>query len=267
MFNDLDFLMPQIGDNMQKIYSHLSDTGVYVDIGCQFPESTPSISSNQIQNSKCTLLFDPRSLYCTYNRDSYGNLKNVSIDECFITPGNINEKIYKPLKDKGLLNEIFLIDVDIDGYDFYIAKSLIDHGLRPLILSLEINEKIPPPIKFSVLYSDKYKGSDKHFYGASLSKMEELTAMGYDMIQLFFNCLVLIRRDSNPFYSDESKYKLFKPRTAAELYKIQYLDVGFHQLVDYNQDVLHWQNNNIDNTIKCINEHFLSHVGEYEIYK
>lgn len=267
MFINMDFLISKVRDNIQKIYSYLNDTGVYVDIGCEFPGSTPSVSLDQIQNSKCTLLFEPRSQHCTVNRSFYSNFKNVSIDECFITPGNINEKIYKPLKDKDLLEKIFLIDVDIDGYDFYVAKSLIDHGLKPLILSLEINEKVPPPIKFSVLYSDKYKGSDKHFYGASLSKMEELTTMGYDMIQLFFNSLILIRRDSNPFYTDKDKYKIFKPRTAAELYETQYLGVNLHKLVDYNQNVLHWQNNNIDNIIEHINEHFLPHKGEYEIYR
>ena len=267
MFNNLDFLISQVRDNIQKLYSHLNDTGVYVDIGCQFPDSTPSITLSQIQNSKCALLFDPVGEHCTVSKSFYGNFKNVSVDECFIIPSNINEKIYKPLKAKNLLEEIFLIDVDIDGYDFYVAKSLLEHGVKPLILSVEINEKIPPPIKFSVLYSDNYKGSDKHFYGASLSKMEELTAMGYDMIQLFFNCLILIRRDSNPFYSDKIKYKMFKPRSAAELYNTQYLGIGLHELIDYNQNVLHWQSNDTDNSIKDINEHFLPHRGEYEIYK
>jgi hypothetical protein len=164
-------------------------------------------------------------------------------------------------------DDIYIVDLDIDTYDFYVAEAMLSSSIRPIFLSVEINEKIPPPVKFSVLYSDTLKGNDAHFFGASISKMYELIKHDYDMIQLLFNTLLFVRKDKNPYYTDCDTYKEFKPRSDKEIYKNQYTDLNLHERVSYNQDVKHWQSlTNTDELIHNINEHFKHHFGEYEIY-
>ena len=47
------------------------------------------------------------------------------------------------------------INLDIDSYDLEIINQILDSGFKPDIVSIEINEKIPPPIYFSVTYDQK----------------------------------------------------------------------------------------------------------------
>lgn len=208
--------------NTLSLLSQIKDTGVYIDIGCEGPGSTPSMPIDMVKYSKLSLLSEPRSEYYNETKIFYKNNVNVITNDSFITPDNINKTIIEPLGTNK--DNIFLIDIDIDGYDFYLAEALLKSDIKPVFLSMEINEKIPPPVKFSILYTDLYKFPDGHFYGASICKIEELCQYGYDLIQLFFNSVILVRRDKNPYYTDIIKYKNFKPRTALELYNGQYIN-------------------------------------------
>lgn len=248
-----------------RLFSQIEGTGVYVDIGCEGPGSTPSMPCDTIKNSKLALLLEPRDEYFNETKIYYRDHSNIIVRDGFVTPDNISTTIIEPLgKEK---DNVFVMDIDIDGYDFYLAESLLKANIKPIFLSMEINEKIPPPLKFSILYSELYKFPDGHFYGASISKIEELTQYGYDLIQLFFNSIILVRRDKNPYYADNERYKSFKPRTALELYSTQYIDNNLYKHVEHNMDVSHWQDiKDVDLLIKEINERFKHHINEYELY-
>ena len=53
-----------------------------------------------------------------------------------------------------------------------IAVGLSDY--RPRLICSEINEKIPPPIKFTVKYSPNHYWQGDHFYGQSISQLYKL---------------------------------------------------------------------------------------------
>jgi hypothetical protein len=57
-----------------------------------------------------------------------------------------------------------------------------------LIIS-EINEKIPPPIRFTVNYEPDYWWNASHFYGYSLSMLEDIK--GYKVESLDFNNVIM----------------------------------------------------------------------------
>lgn len=251
--------------NTLSLLSQVQDTGIYIDIGCEGPGSTPSMPIDMVKRSKLTLLSEPRSEYYNETKIFYKNNVNVIINDSFITPDNINKTIIEPLGEEK--NNVFVMDIDIDGYDFYLTESILKTGIKPTFLSLEINEKIPPPIKFSILYNNLYKFPNAHFYGMSIAKAEELTQYGYDLIQLFFNSLILVKKDQNPFYKDNTLYKAFKPRTALELYNGQYINNNLYKKIEYNQDVNFWQDiKDEQHLIETINKHFYSYTGKYEIY-
>lgn len=248
-----------------SLFSQIENTGVYVDVGCEGPDSTPSMPCELIKKSKLALLSEPRTDYFNETKYFYKDFSNVVVTSEFITPDNIASTIIEPLGEEK--NNVFVMDIDIDGYDFYLTESILKTNIKPTFLSLEINEKIPPPIKFSILYNNLYKFPDAHFYGMSIAKAEELTQYGYDLIQLFFNSLILVKKDQNPYYKDNALYKDFKPRTALELYNGQYINNNLYKKIEHNQDVSFWQDiKNEQQLIETINNHFYSYTGEYEIY-
>lgn len=265
MFLTRTDILNLIRKNSEILFSCIEDTGIYVDIGCEEPDSTPSISDKRILESKRSLLFEPRTEYYNLTKTHYQNFNNVIVKQDFVTPHNVA----KTLKDLLVadVDNIFVLDLDIDGYDFYVAEAILKNNIKPTFLCVEINEKIPPPLKFSVFYNEKITGNDAHFFGASITKMYELIKYKYDMIQLFFNTLIFIRNDKNPYYIDNVAYKMFRPKTDFEIYNEQYIQPKLHKMIQHNLDVKFWQDiKNPTSLIETINKHFEHHKGEYELY-
>lgn len=263
MITDVMPILIEVGNMISKTVSLIEDTGVYIDIGCS--GCTPSLPYSKVCSSKFALLFEPNEHDFNISRAQYRTAQNVHVYNDIISPENINEKIALPLLASKLEDSVFIADIDIDGYDFSVAQTLIKK-IRPLFLIVEINESIPPLIKFEVLYDNKYTRTQGHFFGASICKMQELTEYGYDMVQLFFNTLIFIDKNKNPYYTDNTKYSMYKPRTANDLYKKQYIDAGL-QKIHYHKPVEHWQDiKEPKQLIDEINMYFAEHTGKYELY-
>lgn len=86
----------------------------------------------------------------------------------------------------------FFLSLDIDGYDIFVLKAILD-AYRPQFIVSEINEKIPPPMKFSVLYRRDYWWGGWHFFGYSISMLEDLLPQyGYKVDSLDYNNVILV---------------------------------------------------------------------------
>ena len=83
--------------------------------------------------------------------NSYKRFENVNLIKTKITPDNVVYVLKSCLAPK---NFTFL-NLDIDGYDYYVLDKLLSK-YRPMLICAEINEKIPPPIKFTVKYNMNY---------------------------------------------------------------------------------------------------------------
>lgn len=92
--------------------------------------------------------------------------------------------------------EFDLLNLDIDSFDLDVLGAVLESGFRPSIITMEINEKIPPPIYFSVNYApDRFWRRDL-FFGCSLSAaLEELAKYPYTAVELLGNNLLIIRID------------------------------------------------------------------------
>lgn len=259
----VDHLVKEIRDNISFLTSKLADTKIYVDIGGGLPGSTPSLPLDKILNSKLSIIFEPRDDLYPFNYNTYNNLENIIFRKDYVLPDHIEKKIIKPLES--YVDEVFILDIDIDGYDYFLAENILKTGIKPVFLFLEINENFPPPVKFQVNYDSSYTGPDGHFYGMSLSQANELTEYGYDLVQQFFNSIVFIRKDKNPYYQDKTSFKFFKPRTPEQLYQKQYLNLNLHKKVEYNQDVLYWHDLSGQSLLNAIHEYFKDKQGKYKL--
>ena len=88
--------------------------------------------------------------------------------------------------------EFGLLDVDIDGYDYHVLDALLAE-FRPRVIVAEINEKIPPPLHFTVNWSPEYGYRNDNFFGFSASAAVELAERhGYALAQLHYNNVFLV---------------------------------------------------------------------------
>mgnify|MGYP000932209518 FL=1 len=120
--------------------------------------------------------------------NNYHGLRMVNLARCAVTPANVN----KLLEAYGVPKTFDFLSLDIDGYDFYVLEQVLKN-YRPKLVCTEINEKIPPPIKFSVRYDEKYIWAGDHFYGQSICQAYELCKKhNYGILELHYNNLFLM---------------------------------------------------------------------------
>jgi hypothetical protein len=111
-----------------------------------------------------------------------------------VTPDNV----VHILKSCSVPDQFAFLNLDIDGYDYYVLDQLLSQ-YRPMLISAEINEKIPPPIKFTVKYDPEYQYDGDHFFGQSLSQLLELCKHHqYSIVEVYYNNALLIPTELNP---------------------------------------------------------------------
>ena len=122
---------------------------------------------------------------------AYRRLPRVALARAWVTP----ENVVALLHGHGAPHEPGFLNLDIDGYDHFVLAALLD-DFRPTLLCAEINEKIPPPLKFTVRYDPAYVWAEDHFYGQSLATLHELaTARDYALVELHYNNAFLVPRE------------------------------------------------------------------------
>ncbi|EKD49842.1 MAG: hypothetical protein ACD_63C00032G0001 [uncultured bacterium] len=184
------------------------------------------------------------SLYCR-------NCGNVSLAKLYITPENVVDvlKTYNIPKDFGILS------LDIDGYDYFVLEKIFGK-FRPTLVCAEINEKVPPPLKFAVKWERNYVWAEDHFYGQSLSKLYDLCEkFDYDLVKLNYNNAILISKEKN------TKFKSLNPSEAyGRGYKFQ---KDRKEKFPWNEDMEKLLSMNSKDAIDFINKKFKKYRGKY----
>jgi hypothetical protein len=187
----------------------------------------------------------------------YANYPNAKLARNRVTPYNIKSLLdaYEVPQDISVLN------LDIDSYDLYVIEQMLKADYKPKIISMEVNEKIPSGIFFTVDYDDKHYWQGDHFYGCSLDAASIVVKpFGYILYSLKFNNAIFVRDDlvSNN-YSD---------LTAENAYNLGYRNVvNREELFPYNADVDHWLHSNTDDSIESIREYFKKYEGKFTLRK
>ena len=89
------------------------------------------------------------------------------------------------------------LSLDIDSYDYFVLDQILSE-FRPRVICVEINETVPPPLKFTVTFSRDHKWEGNHFQGQSICKCYELCVRyRYDIVELNYNNLFLVPAELN----------------------------------------------------------------------
>jgi hypothetical protein len=133
--------------------------------------------------------FDPQKFSLLAN--FYSKYPNVYLIKNKVVPDNVNFilKSCQTPKDFAFLN------FDIDSYDYFVMEKLLTE-FRPSLICAEINEKIPPPIKFTVKYDPSFIYKNDHFFGQSISQLYELCRINdYVIVELYYNNAFIMPRE------------------------------------------------------------------------
>ena len=123
------------------------------------------------------------------------------------------ENICALLRDFDIEENFGVLCVDIDGNDYWVLDAILTQ-FRPGLVVTEINENIPPPIRFVVKFDPDFQ-LRHHFYGYSIAALEDLCQQhNYGILELEYNNAFLAPR--------ESRGAQF--RCAASVYREGYLD-------------------------------------------
>ncbi len=119
------------------------------------------------------------------SEDKYGALCRhlpkylIKIKEC-VTPDNII-----PLLEKNNVpKNVGAVSIDIDGYDYFVIKSLLENGYLADSFCVECNTIFPPGINWTVLYKPGlFWSGNSHFLGCSFSLYDKLfKKYGYEVV-------------------------------------------------------------------------------------
>ncbi len=230
----------------------------YVDLGASNGVSSSStyLFAKDDEWSGLSVEFDREKFSIMQN--IYSRFKNSYLSQTKITPENI-----APLLEKYKVPKNFTyLNLDIDSYDLFVIDKILFNNFRPKIISMEINEKIPPPIYFTVLYDENHFWSGDHFFGCSIVAADStLKKYGYKLFKLQYNNAIFVSKDFpidinnlDPLLAYNEGYKFKNDRK--ERFK-------------YNHDVDLLLDMNPEESIIFINKFFSKYSGLYDlsIYK
>ncbi|MFL6211892.1 MAG: hypothetical protein ACJ74W_23805 [Pyrinomonadaceae bacterium] len=181
---------------------------------------------------------------------TYRNHPRVFVACCRVTPHNV----VPLLAAYEIESEFGLLSLDIDSYDYWVLDTLLAR-FRPRLIVTEINEKIPPPIRFAIKYDPNFQ-LRHHFYGYSIESLAELCARhAYALIELEYNNAFLAPAELAPV-----------ALTPAQAYRRGYLARADRQAkfrLNEDMEILH----TLDAAagVAFLNRFFAPHQGKYEI--
>jgi len=199
--------------------------GYYVDIGASdgwSSSSTFPFARSKNFSGLSVELDDKKFKKMQY---IYKNFQNAHLSKTKVTPLNILDL----LNEFEVPQNFDILNLDIDSYDLFVIKKLLE-SYRPKIISMEINEKIPPPIYFTVTYDKNHFWKGDHFFGCSLqAAFEEVSKFDYKLYTVVYNNAIFIPKEMN---------LEFQNLTVAEFYKDGYMNkLDRKEKFSYNSDV------------------------------
>jgi hypothetical protein len=113
---------------------------------------------------------------------AYRDFPNVNCSNTRVDPHNV----VSLLNDYAIPKDFGVLSLDIDGNDYWVLKAIL-RDFRPALVVSEINEKIPPPLRFVVKFDAQFQ-LRHHFYGYSIAALEDFChENGYGILALEYN--------------------------------------------------------------------------------
>lgn len=247
--------------NESKTLKEILDTldtseNYLVDIGAAdgIRQSSTSLFLNQLQWSGAMFEFDTES----FSRLAflYNDRSDINLHRGKVTPLNV-ANLFEGME---VPKKFALLNIDIDSYDLSVLRALITSGFRPTVISMEINESIPPDVYFEIEYHNNHTWEGNHFFGCSLAAAyESLTVYGYKLIRVEYNNAI--------FLAEEDMTANVKPKNIKKAY-----DEGYASRAD-RKEIFPWNHDtevlqkmkSSSEKIDFINGMFREYFGRYVI--
>ena len=182
---------------------------------------------------------------------AYKYYPQVSAANCVVTP----ENVVSLLKAYNIEREFGVLSLDIDSYDYWVLDALLAE-FRPRLVVTEINEKIPPPVKFVVKYDPAFQMTH-HFFGYSIQSLADLCARhDYAILEVEYNNAFLAPRELPGVSALD----------AATAYRRGYLERPDRRekfRANENMEILH--SLSPAEAVKFLDEFYAQHRGKYEL--
>lgn len=170
---------------------------------------------------------------------------------CRITP----ETAVPLLRAYDIEKDFGVLSLDIDSYDYWVLDQLLKE-YRPRLILTEINEKIPPPIRFVVHFDPDFE-LRHHFYGYSIESLAELCRKhDYALLQLEYNNAFLAPAELPGVHT----------LPATEAYRAGYLDRPDRRerfRLNYDMEALHSMT--AEEALEFIKRFYARFEGKYEV--
>lgn len=231
-----------------------SDNCWAVDIGASDGIDQSSIKkfAYSLRWNACLIEYDSQkfarlsSLYATH--------ASASLVKAKVTPENISSM----LKACDVPLRFDILNLDIDSWDLSVIQALLVEGFRPALLTMEINEKIPSGIIFSVSYRPEHVWKGDHFYGCSISAAcEVMKCFGYYLVGVEWNNAFFARQDLCDSFA-------IPDFSAAEALSIGYTSRQNRiDVFPWNSEVDYWHSLPAAQALEAVRQYF----SEYELSK
>jgi hypothetical protein len=187
---------------------------------------------------------------------AYASFAQVELAKCKVSPDNI----VALLQAHGAPRDLHFVNLDIDSYDLFVVKALLAGGFRPRLISMEVNEKLPPPLYFTVLYSPDHIWQEDHFFGCSaVAAAETVRPFGYILAGQHYNNVFFVEAGLAAKAGIED-------RDVGVAYASGYRDAADREsLFPWNADVDAALTMMPNNALAFFEEHFRAYRGKYEL--
>ena len=248
--------------NVLGVYSNFSDQEIIIkyinDLNIQKFCVDIAASDGQTMSNTYALFKDGWiSLVVEYDTSKFAKLSrkfrkfhDVNLAKTKVTPFNV----ISLLKGYEVPEKFGFFNLDIDSYDYYILEQILS-CFRPSLICAEINEKIPPPIKFTVKYSPKHVWAEDHFHGQSISQLHFLCdKFNYCLVKLHYNNAFIIPEELN----------IYSTLTPQEAYTQGYLNQPDRQdKFPWNKNMEEIHSLSPKEAVNFLNTFFKRYEGKY----
>ena len=185
----------------------------------------------------------------------YSKFENARLARTRVTPSNVVDL----LKANEVPNNFDVLNLDIDSYDLYVIKSMLLGEFRPKIITMEINEKIPSGIYFTVNFDEEHYWQGDHFFGCSIDAATEVVKeFGYILLKVQYNNAIFIRSDI--------AFSKFQDQPADNAYLVGYKNQPDRkEKFPWNADVDYWLDIPPSEAINIIAEYFNKYSGKFTL--
>jgi hypothetical protein len=141
---------------------------------------------------------------------AFAGRDDLTLLNVLATPDTVVDLVFDNLKSTqnsdGTI-EIDILKIDIDHSDCTFARKLVQAGLRPKVVHIEVNSVYPPPFIFREHFDGNLGIQDTISIssGCSISAVMEDVGPEYRLVQVEFEDIMLLRQDIAGFFQNSYK--------------------------------------------------------------